>query len=278
MLFAAAGRRIGSGTVNHARLWLALLVVTLLHWGVTGLPWPAGAGAERFLWLGLSGVVGYAIGDAMLFEGYVRVGPRLSMLMMTLSPVFSAWLAAFLLGEWLRAWDWLAIGVTLAGIGLVVVERNGPAGGAPPRYVSGLLCGAGGALGQAGGLLLAKLGLAGSFSPIAANQIRLTAAAVTMGLLAATSGRLARQARQLTDRRALLLIVAAVGFGPVTGVILSLVAVSHAPLGVAATLMSLSPVLLLPLAYVVHGERVTLRAVIGTLVAVGGAAMLFLGG
>jgi drug/metabolite transporter (DMT)-like permease len=46
--------------------------------------------------------------------------------------------------------------------------------------------------------------------------------------------------------------------------------------GVASTLMSLPPVFLLPISHFVFGERIGLRAVAGTLVAIIGVAMLLL--
>ena len=47
-------------------------------------------------------------------------------------------------------------------------------------------------------------------------------------------------------------------------------------IGVATTLMALPPVFLLPIGRFVFGERITASAVLGTLVAIGGVALLFL--
>ena len=63
-------------------------------------------------------------------------------------------------------------------------------------------------------------------------------------------------------------------FGPVLGVWLSMVAVNNAPAGIAATLMSLSPVFILPLAVLVEKEKLTIRAWMGAVVAVIGVCML----
>jgi drug/metabolite transporter (DMT)-like permease len=45
--------------------------------------------------------------------------------------------------------------------------------------------------------------------------------------------------------------------------------------GVAQTLMALPPVLILPLARVIYKEHISVRAVLGAGVAVGGVALLF---
>ncbi|UCE61748.1 MAG: EamA family transporter, partial [Phycisphaerales bacterium] len=56
----------------------------------------------------------------------------------------------------------------------------------------------------------------------------------------------------------------------------SLIAADRLPLGIAQTLCSLSPVLVLPLAVLIEKERVSPRAAIGAFVAVAGTAVLFL--
>jgi drug/metabolite transporter (DMT)-like permease len=65
-------------------------------------------------------------------------------------------------------------------------------------------------------------------------------------------------------------------FGPFLGVSLSLVAVKHTQAGVAATLMALVPVTILLPTVLVQKQRVSARAVLGAVVAVAGAALLFL--
>jgi drug/metabolite transporter (DMT)-like permease len=64
--------------------------------------------------------------------------------------------------------------------------------------------------------------------------------------------------------------------GPFLGVWLSLVASDRVKLGVAQTLISLTPVFILPLVVWVYKERVSLRAVLGACIAVAGTALLFL--
>ena len=65
-------------------------------------------------------------------------------------------------------------------------------------------------------------------------------------------------------------------FGPSLGMTLSLVAVQLSEVGIASTLMALSPVMMLPIAHWQLQERITARAVVGTLAAMCGVGMLFL--
>ena len=64
--------------------------------------------------------------------------------------------------------------------------------------------------------------------------------------------------------------------GPFIGVWLSLISVQKAPLGIASTLMSLMPIILLPVGYFLFDERIGMRAIGGTVVAFVGTAILFL--
>jgi drug/metabolite transporter (DMT)-like permease len=250
--------------------WVALV---LLHLAIYGSPFPFHAGGGRLGWLALSGLIGFALGDAVLFEAFLLIGPRLAMLIMTLSPIFSAVLAWLFLHQTM---GWGKIGamvVTLLGIAWVVGgdEENG----AHPHLWRGVLLGIGGAMGQSVGLVFSKFGLAGDFPPISANLIRVTAGVIALLIYFGATGLLRGSLGALRDGRATAFIGLGAVTGPVLGVVLSLIAIAKAPMGVAATLMSLSPVLLLPVAHFVFKEKVGGHAILGTLLALAGAAALF---
>lgn len=279
VLFAKAGQRVGSPTVNVARLGFAFATMLLLHAVLYGTPFPFEAGPVRLAWLAASGLIGFSLGDALLFEALVLLGPRLAMLIMTLWPVLAALMAWGLLGQTMTFLKVLAMLATLGGIALVVAEKGGsPEGsGKPRRFGLGVLLALGGAAGQAVGFIFSKFGMAGGLSPISANVVRVTAGLLALGAWQAMKGELGPNLRRLSDRRAAWFIALGAVFGPVVGVVLSLFAIEHATyLGVASTLMSLSPVILLPVSAIVDKERVSFRAVAGTLVSIGGATALFL--
>jgi drug/metabolite transporter (DMT)-like permease len=207
------------------------------------------------------------------------IGPRLSMLLMALAPVIGALLAWIFLHENLAFQEILGIVITISGIGWVISEGGIeiPEGSGPRFYLMGVLFGLGGALGQAGGLVASKLGLENDFSAISGNVIRLTSG--TAIIWAFTTAQ--RQAIPSFNRlrrypRAVLVMTGAVLAGPVVGVWLSLVAVQRAPVGIASTLMSLTPIFLLPVAYFFFKEKIGPRAIIGTVIAFAGTALLFL--
>jgi drug/metabolite transporter (DMT)-like permease len=271
--FTVAGRRVGSASVNIGRLLMAWVAMIAVHLVVFGSPFPFHAGAARLGWLGLSGLIGFALGDALLFEAFVLIGARLAMLLMTLSPIFSALLAWMFLGQSLSLPKILAMIVTLGGIGWVV--WGGGDHEDHPHLWRGVLLGVGGAMGQSVGLICSMFGLVGNFPPISANLIRVTAGVIALVLYFGATGRLRNSLVTLRDGRATAFIGLGAVTGPVLGVVLSLIAITRASMGVAATLMSLSPVILLPVSHFVFKEKVGGHAILGTLLALAGAAALF---
>lgn len=283
ILFTIAGRRVGSSVVNRMRLALAVLYLSLAHRVLTGQVWPVNAGQQPWFWLGLSGIVGLAIGDAFLYQSYLTIGPRRAAVVMTTVPVMSTVLAWLWFGEALTTIELLAIALTVAGVAWVVSERRSNGGrilfaGDDNRrtYMIGLLLALAGAAGQTLGLVLSKKGMEGGFPPLSATVIRMAAAAAAIWLVTVLGGRAPATLRALRDRRALAFIAAGALVGPFLGVWSSMIAVQVAPLGIASTLMSLSPVILIPLSHYIFGERITPRALVGTVAALVGTALIFL--
>ncbi len=275
LAFDASARRIGSLSLNLLRLAIAFVYLTVTAQLVLGQALPWSAGAHAWGWLSVSGLVGFTFGDLCLFRSFLLLGPRLAMLVMALAPVMAAGLGWLALGESLDLGDLAGMGVTLAGVAWVVLERRSEASAERhPHLARGLLLAVGGALGQAGGLVLSKLGM-GDMNALAATQIRALAGMAGFALVYTATGWWPHFARALRDRRALGLAALGATFGPFVGVSLSLYAVQHTQVGVAATLMALTPVLILPAALLLLKERVSWRAALGALVAVGGVALLF---
>lgn len=281
VLFTLAGRRLGSQLVNRVRLLLAVLLVALLHWLTLGRLLPQVEAMPAF-WLALSGFVGLVAGDAFLMQAFVLVGPRLSMLMMATSPILSIFMAGIFLGETLQPQQLAGTLLTLAGLALVVSDGRGKpllaAGGGTDRraYVIGLLCGLGGAIGQAGGSVLSKAGLVNDLPPLSAALIRLSTAAVIIWIIAIVGRQAGKTITTLRAHpRSLLHVAGGTVVGPVIGVSLLLVGIQRAPVGIASTLSSLMPIFLIPISYVVFKETISRQAVIGTLIAFAGTVVLF---
>jgi drug/metabolite transporter (DMT)-like permease len=278
IFFTIGGRRVGPVVVNRARLVLAVLFLTITHFLTRGQWWPVQAGLYRWFWLGLSGVIGLVLGDTLLFQAFVWIGARRSMLLMSLVPIISTISAWIFLGETLSTFEMVAVGLTVGGIAWVVSEREEADGVQtdPRHHWLGILTGIGGALGQALGLVVSKKGMVGDFTPLSANLIRMIVAMTVIWSYTLLRGKAGQSLRALTDRNASLAIVGGAIAGPFLGVWLSLVAVKLTRVGIAATLMALPPIFLLLPSHWVFKERISLQTIVGTVVAGGGVALIFL--
>jgi drug/metabolite transporter (DMT)-like permease len=273
VLFTLAGRHVPAFAVNLVRTAAGGFLLAATLWLTTGVIWPAGATRAPVTDLALSGLVGLAVGDTLLFQSYAWIGPRLASLMMALAPPLSALGAFAFLGERLGGMAVLGMALTLGGIVWVIGERI-PASGFHPRHRAlGLLCGFGGALCQAGGAILAKRGMQ-ALDPLPATLVRMMSALVALALFAMLSRRLPHAFPGIRKARFLGLILAASVIGPYLGVWLSLVSIKLTETGVALTLMAMTPIFVIPLSARVFGERPTLRAIAGTVLAVAGVVVL----
>lgn len=277
VLFTKATQQVGSIIVNRIRVILGLIFLMLLNWAFYGYLLPLNAGADRWLWFALSGAIGYALGDAFLFQSFLCIGAQRGMLMMSLAPLLSAGLAWVFFGEILTGTQILGVIVTLAGISWVILQRQQDKISTVCKPTHGILFGLGAATGQAVGYVLSKQGLAGGFSPIAGNSIRMLAAVIVLWTLASFQGK-ARETIQTmqANRRVFGWLTLAAFTGPVLGATLSLFALQYTEVGIASTLIALPPVFLLPISWLVFKEKFDWGAVFGTLVAIGGVALLFL--
>jgi drug/metabolite transporter (DMT)-like permease len=287
LAFEAAGRRIGSLTVNLIRLVMAIALGALAGWALRGLPLPTDATPHAWLWLSISGLVGFTFGDLCLFRAFVVLGARLSSLMMSLVPPLTAVIGWALLGEVLGGRELAGMAMTVGGVVWALAERmrrtggrtaGRPAGAAPPALPGptlwGVALGLGGALGQAGGLVLSKYGM-GGYDPFAATQIRVLAGTAGYIALFTALGRWGRVVRATADRRAMAHTATGAFFGPFLGVSLSLLAVQHTLTGVAASIMSTTPVLIIPAVVLLGRERVGPGGWLGAALAVAGVVVLF---
>jgi drug/metabolite transporter (DMT)-like permease len=211
------------------------------------------------------------------FEAFVIVGARVSMLLMSLVPIMGSIFAYLFLEEYLTGIEIFAICVTVGGIAWVVADKNRDVNWVKgKRLFLGITMGVGGALGQTFGLILSKKGLEGGFPTLSGNLIRVICGLIVIWLLAIVRRKVKSTVSSLKNKKALYPLLAASFFGPFVGVWLSLVAIKYARIGIASTLMSTTPIILIPISHWIFKEKITLQAIIGTVVTVAGVALLLL--
>jgi drug/metabolite transporter (DMT)-like permease len=220
--------------------------------------------------------VGLTIGDGFLFQALVEVGSRISVLIMSFVPPLTALLGWVIMGETLSLLQIAGMVITLAGIAMVVLERN--PNGRPLKFSHprrGIVFAFIGAVGQALGFILSKYGM-GDYNPFAATQIRGIAAIVGFCVLFFFIRIWGRVGAAIKNRPAMKRIALGAVFGPFLGVSLSLLAVQRTQAGVAATIIATTPVFIIPPAVIFFKERVTAKEVVGAVIAVLGVAVMFL--
>jgi len=267
-----AAIRIGSLVLNLVRLALAFALLTGLAAATRGVALPFDATPRTWAYLIVSGWIGFVFGDLCLFRALADISARLTMLIQTTAPIFAALLGWLVLGERLPVAAIGGLALVVAGVAWAIAARTRGGGPRSAHLVRGVVLALGGALGQAGGLVLSKRGLDG-YSAVSGTQIRALAAIVGFAIVVTAARAWPRVAAALRDRRAMQLTATGALLGPCIGVSLSLYAVAHAPAGVAAALMAMPPILVLPVARA-RGEHVGVAGLVGAVVAVAGVALI----
>ena len=274
--FEFAGKRVGSLSVNFIRLCFAMVFFMLYSFIFRGIIFPSDATSLTWFWLLLSGLVGFVMGDLFLFQAFIIVGSRVSMLIMSLVPPLTALLGWIIMGEVMSLINFFGMGLTIFGISLVILGRD--SGKKQMKFthpIKGILFAFGGAVGQAVGLVLSKYGM-GTYSAFAATQIRVIAGFIGFIVIIFFAKRWSDVFLALRNQEAMSRILLGSFFGPFLGVSLSLLAVQYIATGVASTIMSIVPVLIVVPAVILLKEKVTFKEVVGAIVAVVGVALFFL--
>ena len=273
--FSNAAKRIGSLQLNVNRIILATI---LLFFIIIIANFNYDLNVEQIKYLALSGFVGLVLGDSFLFKSFQLIGARLGMLLMALVPAFSSILALVFLEEHLSLISVTGMTITLFGISIVILERSKGSESIFKSNKLGVFYGALGALGQASGLVLAKFAFeTGSINGFVATFVRLISAVVIIFPLALVFRRYKNPIKVYTkDTKALWSTLVGTILGPVLGITGSLIAIANAQIGIASTLMSTMPIIMLPIVRYYYKEKLTWKAILGAMVAVAGVAMLFL--
>jgi len=106
-------------------MYLAFALFTVFAWIFRGRPFPTDASGHAWVWLSLSGIIGFVLGDLFLFKAFATIGARTSMLVMSLVPPITALMGFFLLNERLAPRHCLGMAITLSGVATVILTREG---------------------------------------------------------------------------------------------------------------------------------------------------------
>ncbi len=286
-LFATrSGRLLGAAKANLGRMAVALLLLGLwAHSKGQGLH---GASLGWFL---VSGVVGYGFGDLALFQALPRIGARFTMLLIH---CFAVPLAALL------EWAWLGTTLEPREIACICVILCGVYVALTPvrafnlkREVlwTGVFAGLCASLGQAGSTVLSRKanvvaqvsglhidGGTAAYQRMIGGIVLTVIATVVVNIYRLRNGAVVGEQAPVRDarqrRRGWFFVLLNGAVGPALGVTCFQWAISIAPSGIVLPIVATTPVVTIPLAYWIDGDRPSKRSIVGGVIAVGGAATL----
>jgi len=288
-LFAeVASKRMGTLVLNVWRMLITILLLGIVLWWTCGKPWPQHASPEVWKWFLASGFMGFVFGDYCLFNAYIVMGSRFGQLFMTLASPFAAIAAWLMMGETMGGLALLGMVITLSGIGISIMGKDDTGTRHLKLPRKGIMLGIGAGMGQGVGLVLSKQGLmhyaaeipseatdVAVMMPFAGTQIRAIMGLIGFGVTLLFLRKWKNMTRFFTDLRGAAAAMGAILLGPFFGVSLSLMAVGMTNAGVAQTLMSLTPILILWPSRLMFGTKVSMQEVVGAVIAVAGASLFF---
>jgi drug/metabolite transporter (DMT)-like permease len=273
--FESASHKIGSVAVNILRLVIGLVFLSVFTLIRRGFLLPVDASFDNWLWLSVSGLIGFVFGDLFLFKSYTMIGSRFSMLIMTLVPPITAFFSFIILGERLTLFHFFGMTLTFSGIAIAIFSRSGKGEKLTLKLAPrGILYAFGGAVGQALGLVLSKFGMH-DYDPFAATQIRIIAGIIGYTMLVTILARWGSVVKATKNKDGMMLTSLGAFFGPFLGVSFSLVAIKYTEAGIASTIMALVPVFIIIPAVILYKQKVTWAEIIGAIVSVAGVALFF---
>lgn len=223
-----------------------------------------------------SGVIGIGLGDTAYFAALNNLGVRKTLLLETLAPPMSAITAFFLLGESLNYGAWCGILLTLIGVGWVISERTKDYVIQTSRGVRGLIWAITAAIAQATGAVISRFALISSdISPLWSSLLRLIGGTIIISILLLLDNKHQPQIKiKYWSIKLGLVIIFAAFCSTYLGIWLQQTSLKFSPAGIAQTLLATSPLFIIPMAAFM-GEKISLRSILGVLVALAGIGLLF---
>lgn len=274
IIFEMATKRSSSLCVNVIRLGIGITFLGLITLFTKGMFLPFDSNADNWTFLGISGVIGLFFGDLFLYESYALIGARICMLFMTMTPLIVGTFGFIFLGEKITLLQLAAMIITCSGILMVVIKPKGEKAEGKKISPRGLVCITMAVLFEALGNVFTKIGSAG-YDSSSSTQIRMICAAVVF-ICFVTYKKKWKEIFNAAHDKKLVGLIAGGTISATVGITFLVSAFNLINTGVASTISSISPVLIIPISIVVFKEKVRLKEIIGAFISVIGIGLFFL--
>ena len=265
-----ASKETGTLAVNLIRLIIALLFLGVITYVKRGLVLPLDVTKESLKFLSISGLFGLFLGDFFLYKSYIKIGPRITLLVMTFSPVAVSILSFFILGEKIEGFKVLGMLLTIIGIAIVILKKKNDKEFSKVGFIYALLA----MLGESLGIIFTRLGSI-EYDSFATIQVRTIPAILAFIVYISLKKEWSNIKEGILNKKGMIYIVLGTIVATL-GVTALVEAMKYANVGIVSTLAATSPILIIPISIIFFKEKVSILEGIGALISFVGIKIFFI--
>lgn len=292
LLGEISGKRIGAMSLNVWTILVAFLLLNLTLFLFTGNPFPQHLDFKALSWIVASGLLGFVICNFFIYNAYILISARFGQLFMTLTAPSAALTGWILLDEKLTLQEYIGIIVTISGIIITLLGNKNKSADKSVKQslsVKGIVFAIIASLAQGIGLVLGKVGMiyyhesmpAGltklnNLIPLSASYIRVMTGVIGLLLLAVLLKDMGLVKKSVKDKKGFWAAIATGCIGPFLGASCALIAMRYSKAGIAATLLELTPILIIIPSHYIFKQKIYALQVIGTAICIIGVSLFFI--
>ena len=265
-----ASKETGTLAVNLIRLIIALLFLGVITYVKRGLVLPLDVTKESLKFLSISGLFGLFLGDFFLYKSYIKIGPRITLLVMIFSPVAVSILSFFILGEKIEGFKVLGMLLTIIGIAIVILKKKNDKEFSKVGFIYALLA----MLGESLGIIFTRLGSI-EYDSFATIQVRTIPAILAFIVYISLKKEWSNIKEGIVNKKGMIYIVLGTIVATL-GVTALVEAMKYANVGIVSTLAATSPILIIPISIIFFKEKVSILEGIGALISFVGITIFFI--
>ncbi|WP_448819850.1 DMT family transporter [Cetobacterium sp.] len=265
-----ASKETGTLAVNLIRLIVAMFFLGIITYLKRGLVLPLDVTKESFKFLSISGLFGLFLGDFFLYKSYIKIGPRITLLVMTFTPIAVSILSFFILGEKMEGFKILGVVLTIIGITVVILRKKNDKEFSKVGFGYALLA----MLGESLGIIFTRLGSI-DYDSFATIQVRTIPAILAFIIYISLKKEWSNIKEGVINKKGMIYIVLGTVVATL-GVTALVEAMKYANVGIVSTLAATSPILIIPISIIFFKEKVSILEGIGALVSFAGITIFFI--
>lgn len=265
-----ASKETGTLAVNLIRLIIAMIFLGMITYVKRGMILPIDVTKESFKFLSVSGLFGLFLGDFFLYKAYINIGPRITLLVMTFSPIAVSILSFIILGDKIEILKILGMILTIAGIAIVILRKKSDKEFSKKGFLYSILA----MLGESFGIIFTRLGST-NYDSFATIQVRTIPAILAFIIYISFRKEWKNIKKGAINKRGMIYIILGTIVATL-GVTALVEAMKYSNVGIVSTLAATSPILIIPISIIFFKEKVSIWEGVGAFVSFIGIAIFFI--